>query len=202
MGGLIGTPGTKHFLTHDIYTLITAAASDAQNQASGQTSTNQERAGFDDYEEPATYKVNIGDTLRYRNGYYTIEGIDREAKLENMPIDKDDILVGLKIKVFASDGKQYEVEPIFLIKGGNTFDFYKDVEDQGLRFRFTNILPEDNKLELMAYQKPLPEKKWVVFKAIRFPYINFFWCGTIIMTIGFMMAIYRRVVDGKRTVKD
>jgi cytochrome c-type biogenesis protein CcmF len=84
-----------------------------------------------------------------------------------------------------------------LIKGGNTFDFYKDVPDQGLRFRFTKIMPEKNKLELMSYQKPLPEKKWVVFKAIKFPYINFFWCGTIVMTIGFCMAIYRRVKDNK-----
>jgi len=44
----------------------------------------------------------------------------------------------------------------------------------------------------MVYQKPLPEKRWVVFKAIKFPYINFFWCGAIVMTIGFFMSIRRR----------
>lgn len=199
MGGLIGTPGTKHFLTHDIYTLITAAASDSHSAMQGE---EENGGGFDQYDEPATYLVNIGDTLRYRNGYYTIEGINRDAKLENMPVADDDILVGLQIKVFAADGSEHDVEPVFLIKGGNTFDFYKDVEEQGLRFRFTKILPEDNKLELMTYQKPLPEKKWVVFKAIKFPYINFFWCGTIVMTVGFCMAIYRRVKDGRRTPKN
>src|SRR5690606_25524415 len=173
MGGLIGTPGTKHFLTHDIYTLITAAASDSHTAMQGDE--QNEGAGFEQYDEPATYLVNIGDTLRYRNGYYTIEGINREATLENMPVADDDIIVGLQLKVFTAEGDEHAVEPVFLIKGGNTFDFYKDVEDQGLRFRFTKILPEENKLELMTYQKPLPEKKWVVFKAIKFPYINFFW---------------------------
>ncbi len=195
MGGLIGTPGTKHFLTHDIYTLITAAASDSQ--ASIKDEKEGTSAGFDAYEEPATYLVSLGDTLRYRNGYYVIEGLNKDAKLENMPTAADDILVGLKIKVVAVDGKDYPVEPVFLIKGGNTFDFYKDVNDQGLRFRFTKIIPDQEKFEIMAYQKPLPQKKWVVFKAIKFPYINFFWCGTIVMTIGFCMAIYRRLKDGK-----
>ena len=197
MGGLIGTPGTKHFLTHDIYTLITAAASDSH--AAMQGDEQSEGSGFEQFDEPATYLVNIGDTLRYRNGYYTIEGINKEATLENMPVADEDILVGLQIKVFPADGSEHSIEPVFLIKGGNTFDFYKDVEDQGLRFRFTKILPEENKLELMTYQQPLPEKKWVVFKAIKFPYINFFWCGTIVMTVGFCMAIYRRVKDGRRS---
>lgn len=95
----------------------------------------------------------------------------------------------------SSDQEEYHAEPIFLIKDGHTYDFNKDVAEQGLRFRFTNILPKDDKLEIMLYQKPLPEKKWIVFKAIKFPYINFFWAGTIIMTIGFIMAIYRRLKD-------
>ena len=195
MGGLIGTPGTKHFITHDIYSLITAAASDSQAEIKEQKEGGM--ASFEDYEEPATYQVSLGDTLRYRNGFFVIESLNKDAKLENMPKAADDIMVGLKIKVFAVDGKEYPVEPIFLIKGGNTFDFYKDVNDQGLRFRFTRILPDIQKFELMAYQKPLPQKKWVVFKAIKFPFINFFWLGTIVMTVGFCMAIYRRLKDNK-----
>lgn len=195
MGGLIGTPDTRHYLTHDIYTLITAAAAESQIQA--ENILEEEQTGYEDYDEPATYQVSIGDTLRYRNGFYIIEGVNRDAQLNNIPKGEDDIIVGLKIKVVAADQKEYDVEPIFLIKDGHSYDFNKDVAEQGLRFRFTNILPKEDKLELMLYQKPLPEKKWIVFKAIKFPYINFFWAGTIIMTIGFIMAIYRRLKDTK-----
>ncbi|MGJ1432771.1 heme lyase CcmF/NrfE family subunit [Sphingobacterium spiritivorum] len=195
MGGLIGTPSTKHYITHDIYTLITAAQADTQSQAAGKD--KDEKSSFDDYEEPATYQVNIGDTLRYRNGYFVIEGVNKNATLNKIPKAPEDVLVGLKIKVVSKNDKKYEAEPIFLIKGGNTFDFNKDIEEEGLRFRFTNIIPQQDKLEIMVYQKPLPEKKWIVFKAIKFPYINFFWCGTIVMTIGFIMSIYRRIKDEK-----
>ena len=196
MGGLIGTPATKHYITHDVYTLITAAAAESQAQHSKVAA--EEKTGFEDYEEPATYQVNIGDTLRYRNGYYVIEGLNKEAQLEKIPKGPNDVMVGLKIKVVAANNKQYEVQPIYLIKDGGIYDFNKDVADQGLKFRFTGIKPDKDKLEIMVYQKPLPEKKWVVFKAIKFPYINFFWCGTIIMTIGFIMSIVRRNKEEKR----
>ena len=199
MGGLIGTPATKHYFTHDVYTLITAAASDLQTKNAN--IPEDQKTGFEDYEEPATYEVNVGDTLRYRNGFYVIEGINRNAQLENIPKGEKDVIVGLKIKVVASDKKEYNVEPVFLIKDGTSYDFNKDVNEQGLRFRFSNILPKKDKLEIMVYQKPLPEKKWIVFKAIKFPYINFFWCGTIVMTIGFFMSIFKRNKDAKRLDK-
>ena len=187
MGGLIGTPATKHYLTHDIYTLITAAMSEPHQEAD-----QGEQTGFEAYDEPAVYETNIGDTLRYRNGYIVVTGINRDATVENIPKKEDDIIVGLKLDVHAATGETYPVEPVFLIRGGTTFDLFKDVEDQGLRLRFSNILPQKDKLELMVYQKPLPEKKWIVFKAIKFPYINFFWCGAIVMTIGFLLSIFRR----------
>lgn len=193
MGGLIGTPATKHYITHDIYTLITAAAADSQ--ASLTKLQEGEKTGFEDYDEPATYEVDLGDTLRYRNGIYIIESINHEAKLQNMPLAPNDVIVGLKIKVVAADKKEFSVEPKFLMKDGNIYDFHNDVNEQGLRFRFTNIKPDKKKLEIMVYQKPLPQKKWIVFKAIKFPYINFLWLGTIVMTIGFIMAIYRRLKD-------
>ncbi|MGE8241868.1 MAG: heme lyase CcmF/NrfE family subunit, partial [Sphingobacterium sp.] len=90
MGGLIGTPATKHYITHDVYTLITAAAAESQAQHSKVAA--EEKTGFEDYEEPATYQVNIGDTLRYRNGYYVIEGLNKEAQLEKIPKGPNDVM--------------------------------------------------------------------------------------------------------------
>jgi cytochrome c-type biogenesis protein CcmF len=53
----------------------------------------------------------------------------------------------------------------------------------------------------MVYQKPMDEGKWVVFKAIKFPFINFFCVGTIIMTIGFTLAIYQRIRQQRKSKK-
>lgn len=196
MGGLIGTPDTRHYLTHDIYTLITAAMSDTFAKTAtdaGESDANS----FDNYEEPAIYAINIGDTVRYRNGYIVVTGVNRDASIENIPKGPDDLIVGLQVNVVAVSGEEYTAEPLFMIKDGNLYDFGKDVDEQGLRLRFTNIMPSQDKLELMVYQKPLPEKKWVVFKAIKFPYINLFWSGTIVMTIGFLLSIFRRNKDAR-----
>src|SRR5690606_21870740 len=167
MGGLIGTPATKHYLTHDIYTLITAAMSEPHQQ------TEQgEQSGFEAYDEPAIYETNIGDTLRYRNGYIVVEGINRDATVENIPRQDDDIIVGLKLNIHAVSGEASNVDPELAIRGGTTFDACEDVEEQGLGLRFSNIMPQKDKLELMVDQKALPEKKGLVLSAIRCPYIN------------------------------
>ncbi|QNL48419.1 cytochrome c biogenesis protein CcsA [Olivibacter sp. SDN3] len=187
--GLIGTPSTRHYLTKDIYTIITSAPKlDDPDEHDHNHEGHDPNEG---YEEPSTQLVNIGDTLRYKNGFIVVKSIDRNAALQNMPLAGDDLLFALQLEVHAANGEIYEADPKYLIKNGNSFDFARDIEEQGLRLRFTKIVPNEG-MELMVYQKPLPEKKWVVMKAIEFPYINFFWCGTIIMTIGFLLAILRR----------
>ena len=77
-------------------------------------------------------------------------------------------------------------------------DFGKKLDEQGLKLRFTNVLPDKNKFEITVYQKPKTERKdWIVMKAIVFPYINLLWGGTIIMVIGFLLSIFRRAKELK-----
>jgi cytochrome c-type biogenesis protein CcmF len=79
-----------------------------------------------------------------------------------------------------------------MIKSGNVFDFARKVDDAGLKLRFSKVIPETKKVEIIVYQQPESKKKFIVMKAIQFPYINFFWAGTIIMVIGFFLSIRRR----------
>ncbi|MFB5946869.1 heme lyase CcmF/NrfE family subunit [Albibacterium profundi] len=190
--GLVGTPSTRHYLTKDIYTIVTAAPKIEALLEEGTHEDHEGHSPYEGYEEPATYEVNIGDTLRYRSGYIIVKEVNRNATIQNIPVADSDIAVGMTLEVYANDDKQYTAEPIYLIKDGRVYDFGKDVTEEGLKFRFTNIKPDENILELMVYQRPPEERKWIVMKAIEFPYINFFWAGTIIMTIGFIMSIVRR----------
>jgi cytochrome c-type biogenesis protein CcmF len=66
------------------------------------------------------------------------------------------------------------------------------VEDAGLKLRFSKVLPDKNKVEIMVYQQPENRKPWIVMSALDFPYINFLWSGTVIMVIGFLLSIFRR----------
>jgi len=193
--GLIGTPSTRHYLTRDIYTIVTSAPK--LDDPTAHAHDEQGHQANEGYDEPTIQLVQVGDTLRYKNGFVIVKGVDRNATLQNMPLANGDLLFALQLEVHAVTGEVYSAHPKYLIKNGNPFDFAHDIADQGLRFRFTKIVP-DKGMELMIYQKPLPEKKWIVMKAIEFPYINFFWCGTIIMTIGFLLSIFRRNKELKR----
>ncbi len=197
--GLVGTPSTRHYLTRDIYTIVTAAPKIEALLNENEHEDHEGHSVYEDYEEPMTHEVTVGDTIRYRSGFVVVKKVNRSATIQNIPVADGDIAVALTLEVNNAKGKQYTAEPIYLIKGGMVYDFAKDVDEEGLKFRFTKINPTSNSLEIMVYQKPPAEKKWIVMKAIEFPYINFFWAGTIIMTIGFIMSIFRRHKEVKET---
>ena len=192
MRTIIASPDTKHYLLHDIYTHVSSVPLIEKEHADHEGHSDDEN-----YEEPLTHEVTLGDTVRFRNGYAVVKGLNRNASIQNIPLAANDLAAGLELEVIAND-KKYTSEPIFLLKGGHKYDFGKKVDEAGLKFRFTDIHPEKNKLELMVYQMPKPERKWIVMKAIRFPYINLFWGGTIIMVIGFLLSIFRRNKELKR----
>ncbi len=186
MRQIIASPDTKHYLFHDVYTHVSSVPLKDEDHEDHEGHSDDEK-----YEKPITYEVNVGDTVRFREGYILVKGINKDAKIQNIPVAENDIAIGLQLEVI-SNGKTYPSEPVYLLKGGSKFDFGKTVDEKGLKFRFTNVYPERDKLELLVYQKPKSEKDWVVLKAIEFPYINLFWGGTIIMVIGFLLSIFRR----------
>lgn len=184
--GLIASPDTKHYLTYDIYTHVSAAP-----QIEPEHEPHEGHSDDENYEVPITKDVTIGDTIAIRDGYVKVKDVNRNATVQNITLANGDIAVGMELEV-NSQGKTFTAEPIFLLKGGVKFDFGKTLDEPGLKFRFTDIKPSENKLELMVYQKPPAPRKWIVLKAMSFPYINLFWGGTIIMVIGFLLSIFRR----------
>jgi len=186
MRQIIASPDTRHYLFHDIYTHVSSVPLKEKDHGEHEGHSDDEK-----YEKPASYEVNVGDTVRLKEGFIVVKGINRDAKIQNIPVTNKDIAIGMQLDI-NSKGKSYTSEPIYLLKDGSKFDFGKTVEDLGLKVRFTNVFPDRDKLELMVYQKPKAEKTWVVLKAIEFPFINLFWGGTIIMVIGFLLSIFRR----------
>jgi len=184
--GLVASPDTKHYLTYDIYTHITSAPPPEEDEHGHEGHSEEEN-----YKAPRIVNVSVGDTLHTGSGIITIKAINPKPQAKNLALAEGDLAVGMPIEVNVS-GKIYKTEPIFLVKGNNIFDFARNIDELGLRFRFTKVLPEQAKMELQVYEKPQQAKDWVVFKSIEFPYINLYWVGTVIMVIGFLLSIFRR----------
>ncbi|RVU02657.1 cytochrome C biogenesis protein [Mucilaginibacter limnophilus] len=191
--GFTSSPDTKHYPLHDLYTHITMTnvLNTETPAASGEAGHGEAENDDKNYDPPMTHEVAVGDTITYRDGFIVLKGLNRNAKLESIPLADGDLAVGAQLEV-TSHGKIYNAEPVYLIKGRSVFDFPKKIEDLGLKLKFSKIIPDKGKMEIMVYQQPESKKKFIVMKAIQFPYINLLWAGTIIMVIGFLMSIFRR----------
>ena len=190
--GLVSSPDTKHYLFHDLYTHVSMAPIKYEDELEGQAAGHEGEENDDsNYDPPVAHEVSVGDTIRFREGYLIVKSLNQEAHVQNIPVSGNDVAVGANIEI-TSHGKTYKAEPVYMIKGGNGFDFARKVDDVGLKVRFSKIIPDKNKVEITVYQQPESQKPYIVMRAIDFPYINFFWSGTIIMVIGFLMSIFRR----------
>jgi cytochrome c-type biogenesis protein CcmF len=184
--GLIASPDTKHYLTFDVYTHITSAPDKAQDHEDHEGHSEEEN-----YKAPRILNVKTGDTIHTSSGIITVQPLNTKPVAKDLVVTANDVAVGLPLEINLN-GKIYKTEPIFFVKGANTFDFARSIDELGLRVRFTKIMPEEQKVELLVYEKPQQAKDWVVFKSIEFPFINLYWVGTIVMVIGFFMSILRR----------
>ncbi len=184
--GLIASPDTKHYLTKDIYTHITSAAIKQENHEDHEGHSEEEG-----YKKPRIVTLAVGDTIHTSSGILTVKNLNKNPVLKDLKLASEDLAVGASLEVAVS-GKIYKAEPLFLLKGNNTFDFARKIDPLGLRFRFSNILPDKGQIELQIFEKPQQAKDWLVFKSIEFPYINLYWAGLIIMVVGFIMSIFRR----------
>jgi cytochrome c-type biogenesis protein CcmF len=82
-----------------------------------------------------------------------------------------------------------KIEPIFIIRNNQVGKIPVIEKELGVKVELTNILPEQNKF---VFKVNRYQKDYVVLKAIVKPQINILWIGTIIMLIGFTLAIFRR----------
>jgi cytochrome c-type biogenesis protein CcmF len=191
MRSIVSSPDTRHYLLHDIYTHVSSVPL-KENKEAHEHETEDHSADGEVYDTPEVHMVAQGDTVKYRNGFIVVKGLNRNAKIEKISLAPGDLAVAMDLEVHNKAGKITNAQPLYLIKGGNVFDFGKEINEEGLKLRFSKIDPKLGKLELTVLQKKPEEKRWIVMKAIRFPYINLYWGGTILMVIGFLFSIFRR----------
>lgn len=193
MRQIIASPDTRHYVFKDIYTHVSSVPLKEEDHEPHEGHTDEEN-----YQAPVVHEVSLGDTVRFSEGYIVVKSIVRDAKVQNIPLSGNDVAVRMILDVH-SNNRVLTAEPVFVLKGGIKYDFGKNVDEAGLKLRFSDIKPDKDKLELQVFQKKVVENDWIVLKAIQFPYINFLWVGTIIMVLGFFLSILRRNKELKVT---
>ncbi|WP_209332033.1 cytochrome c biogenesis protein CcsA [Lunatimonas salinarum] len=170
--GLISSPDSKRYLSRDLYTHVSA---------------------INDYEEPEWKEDQFegaapGEQFFINDFVTFFEGAEIVKEVDGVELMEGDIAVKATLIINDYDVEK-RLEPIFLIRGNQVGKISHVDNDLGIKVEIENIVPEDNKF---MFKYNTYQKDYVVMKASIKPFINVLWMGTIIMLIGFTVAIYRR----------
>ncbi len=175
-------PSSKHYLTKDIFTHVTSAFTGDPNVKIK-------------YDTTLTFQVKEGQPFIADS--FTINPISI-VKETSKSSDGDIYRVTMKLKV--SDGISTEyASPALIIKGSQIMHDDAEIKSFGLGFRYYTINVTDGTHELIVLKGRRPERQYITLKAIIFPYINFLWLGSVVMFIGFLVALIKRIREYRTT---
>ncbi|MCX2738357.1 cytochrome c biogenesis protein CcsA [Pontibacter anaerobius] len=177
--GLLASPDIKHFADKDLYTHVSSVPD-----------PNEEK----DWGELQEYDLAIGDTIILNDYVAVFNGIEQIKQVPGVALEAGDVAVQADLKIFG-ERKNYHAHPVLMIKNQMMGRVPEEVADLGLRLTFLNIDTENNRFKIGVNAS---QKDYIILKAIEKPFVNILWIGTIVMSIGFVMAIVRRKDGGAK----
>jgi cytochrome c-type biogenesis protein CcmF len=117
-----------------------------------------------------------------------LEGINPDAHIHGFKLQPKDIAIGATMKFISLDTTYY-IEPVYLVREVVATSVPARVEKNSVSFSVIKILPQENKLQILVEQKL---NKFIIMKAIKFPFINVLWLGCFVMVFGILLSMLRR----------
>ena len=168
-------PDTKSYLTKDVYTFISYALNDKQE------------------EDTAQYKiVNIheGDTAFYSNGYLVLNRVVKNPINSRYHYLPEQLALMADITVVSKDKMKYAAMPLIEVDSLGIIHLDDTLYAQNLYLRFAGVSDNHNiKLGIKESDRLID---FVTVKTYVFPYINLVWLGLIIMAIGLVTSMVKR----------
>ncbi len=179
MGGLVVSPDIYRSVSADLYTHVSSVMDPSEEH---------------DWSEQEEIKVKQEQDF-FANDYVgVLESIERIHNILGVELTDQDVAVKATIRLRGEKG-DYIAEPVFLIRDKMVGRIPDEVSDLGIRVTLMNIHPETNEFSLGISTR---QKDWVVIKAMEKPYINVLWIGTLILMVGFGVAMSRRIREFKK----
>jgi cytochrome c-type biogenesis protein CcmF len=178
--GLIANPDTKHYISHDVFTYVSSVPKEKSTK----------------FVHEKLHNVKPGDTIYTNNGYAILERVNSNAKDANLDIENLSLLIAAELKVYTLNGV-YDAIPMYGVRDNAELKFESIIDEARLRFKFTGVDPETKTIQIETAELDT-SGDFIIMKAIVFPWINFVWAGTIVMIVGFMLAIVRRIQEKRR----
>lgn len=174
--GIVYSPDINRTLTADLYTHIrTIPDPEAETR----------------WNELEEVTVKIGEEFFVNDFVARIEAIERVTTLPQVSLGPEDIAIKARIVIYGGS-ENFIAEPIYLIKDRMVGRIPEEVKDVAAKITFMNVHPETDSFTLGINTT---QREWVILEAVVKPYINVLWTGTVLMVLGFGIAIRRRYVE-------
>jgi len=171
--GLIASPDIRRSFGKDLYTHVSAIPNDEEEK---------------EWSEREEMEVQIGKQFFINDYVATLENIERVDEVEGTPIQDGDLAVKANIRVLG-EYEEYVLTPYYLIRDRMVGRIPFTSNELGVRLTLLNIKPEENSFTVGV---ETTQKEYIVLKAIEKPLINVLWAGTILLMVGFGIAVNRR----------
>ena len=139
-----------------------------------------------------TVELKLGETFHVNDFVATLEDVNRIDNIAGVPLGMEDVAVKAKIKILGSSNQEYYAEPIYLIKNRMVGRIPEVIDDVAAKLTLMNIFPEKGSFEIGINTT---QKNWIILEAVEKPLINVLWLGTLLVVIGFLIAINRRYTE-------
>ncbi|MFB6457310.1 cytochrome c biogenesis protein CcsA [Chitinophaga sp. Hz27] len=179
---LTSNPSSRHYLTKDIFTYITATPP-----------LKDKNAAANDTADYVTHDVKPGDSIFFSKGFMILKDINAKPSNKNYQAQIGDLAVGADLEVYTQTDDHFNLQPVYLIRDSA---YQYSIEDTlaplALQVRFSKIMPAENKVQIKVKEAD-SSSDYVIMKALVFPYINVLWLGVIVMVAGTFISIVYRV---------
>lgn len=174
--GLMANPDAKHYIDHDIFTYITSLPDPEKSK--------------EDTSKFRSETIKVGDTTFYSKGMIVLEDLNTKNNIPQAGFAPEDSATIGKLKILAKTGSVY-TSNVLLISQTGLKDSYPDtVTAEGLVLQLQKL--GNNEAEI-GIKESDAVMQYVTLKAYKFPMINLLWLGTIIMVIGLLMSMAKRI---------
>ena len=181
--GNVPEPDTKHYWHKDVYTHVRYAQLDTDE-------TEKDADGYLPYKD---HSLALGDTLRSGARLAILDSILSVKDYRIHGLDSTDLAVRAKLRVISPNDDPVIVEPLFVLKDQSFIDSPPlELPQQGVRFLFSEIVPEEGTITIRVAEKEENIKDFIVMQAIMFPWINILWVGIVVMGLGTGIAVAQR----------
>ncbi len=176
--GNAASPALKHNALGDLYTYVALAPNLEERE----------------WSKTENFTVAVKDTFFLNDFVAVLDEVKTISNFEGQALQSTDAAVQAKILIVGKDFQPHPIYPVFAIKDGMVAMPPVENEEVGVRARFANIDPQTGKF---TFAINTTQRDFIVLKAIEKPLINVLWIGTLVLTLGFVLAIIRRYREFK-----